>query len=131
MNQIVMLHVGSETLLSDMFKDAHGFRPRDTYPEYMDEASVNKEYARLEALIVEDIQRERVAQLANQREYETYLTTLQEQFGIDRYTAIRWDHEANEDMLDPGDFSYWIYNRGMSYDLTDTYRAEFRAAGIF
>lgn len=117
----------SETLLSDMYKDAYGSRPRGVYPEYMTDAAVQTAYAQLSVIIERETLEQQDAELRNQRALETRVSSWMEIGAPDRATALRWEWEANGELLDLG---YWAYKLGISYALVPAYLTELRSAGI-
>jgi len=123
---MTMIHF-ADTMLSDMYKDAYGCRPRGLYPDLMTEEYVNEQYRQLEIVICDEMAREARRELRAQREFETRIARYMLDFGIDRATALRWEWEADGEEPDLG---YWAYQMGFSYSLVPTYLAELRNAGV-
>lgn len=119
----------SETLISDLHKDARGYRPRDL-PQFMEESEYNALRDSLIVELEESMEFERESELRAQRAYESRIARYQEQFGVDRATAQRWDWQAEFGEQEQPDVGYWIFLNGMSYDLESMYRDELRGAGL-
>ena len=120
----------SDTLISDLHKDARGYRPR-YLPTHMEEGEFQALWDGLTEELDENMELERANMLDAQREYETRISRLEAAYGIARPTAMRWDMEAETDGdREPCDVGYWLFNQGMAYDLERAYHAEFKAAGI-
>lgn len=83
--------------LSDMHKDAYGFRPSpDQWARWntMNNAQLNAEEASLAEAIGAAIAEEAENEAAATVSFETHIGKLMSDFRIDRATAIRWDLEA-------------------------------------
>lgn len=117
----------SETLLSDMHKDAYGYRPGGLYPEFMTEDEVNAEYEQLQIVIYDEMAREARRELRAQRALESRITCYMLDYGINRGTALRWEWEGDGELRDLG---YWAYDMGISYELIPMYFAELSNAGV-
>jgi len=116
----------ADTLLSDMYKDAYGFRPRN-YPEFMTEDEVNAEYDHLEHVINCELLLEQQRELCAQRELEGRLARYMYEWDVNRSTALRWEWEGDGEERDLG---YWAYQMGISYYLVPMYLDELRNAGV-
>lgn len=107
------------SILSDMFKDANGFRPSGEYLRNvaaMPKAEQDAEFDYLQNEIVARIDAEAAAEVRAAAEFEADMAKLQETHGIDRATAIRWDAEAFDATNGGGyDPEYHCYLRGLKY----------------
>ena len=122
----------ADSLLSDMHKDAFGSRPRGVYPDVMTMDEYHAYADRLQEIILSNMDWEREREIAAQRSLESRVARYQEQFNIDRGTALRWEIEAaTGDSPNHGvDVGYWAYLTGISYDLAPMYRDELAGAGV-
>lgn len=114
-------------LLSDLHKDAYGFRPSASYMEQFEElseAEKEREWERLCQRVSESIDEEREYHAARLVDFTAHLKSLMAQFSIDMHTALRWDMEANdadvEGALDAhGDASqeieHYLYCQGIDF----------------
>jgi hypothetical protein len=105
--------------LSDLHKDAYGFRPSPqqwALWNTMDDAQLDIEETELQvavqAAIVEEAQEEAIAG----RHFEAYISKLMAHHNVDRATAIRWDMEAHTDEIEIYGLSGYCYEHGLSYD---------------
>ena len=105
--------------LSDMHKDAYGFRPSGEYLRNvaaMPKVEQDRELDYLQNAIVEAIDAERAGEVRAAAEFEADMAKLQATHGIDRATAIRWDAEAFDATNGGGyDPEYHCYLRGLKY----------------
>lgn len=108
-----------ENIFSDMHKDAYGFRPRGH--EFYTATPERKQeiWDRVAQDVHDEIERERLAQLDNQRRFEEHVTRTIEAGAADRETAIRWIMQAEG--IDAHDAayggSYACYHFGVCYEL--------------
>lgn len=117
----------NDTLISDLHKDARGYRPRNL-PQYMEEVEFTALWDGLIEELDEGMERDRRRNLKAQRTLEEALTMYQTRYNISRGDALRWVWEAEGD--EDGDVGYWMYNTGITYDLEASYMAELQAEGI-
>ena len=96
----------------DMYKDAHGIRPRGIDTSTWSEEDFIKEFDYLGRLITEQeearIESEHLASV----KFEQRLLDLIESGARDRATAIRWIHEAEGTQ---GDDEYLCWTLGLKY----------------
>ena len=119
-----IIHVG-DTLLSDAFKDAYGFRPRGILPEWFTSEQLEDEYDSLERTSNENFNEQIKWDLEAQKEFEEGITRTIEVGAGDRKTALRWMFPAFHcDHFDPG---YALYEIGIGYGISDMYIEELRA----
>jgi hypothetical protein len=89
---------------SDMYKDAHGFRPRGIDTSRFTEEDFRKEFEYLQRVILENDAREREAQAAAARDFEARVGELIAIGAGNRETALRWIMEA-----DGNGYNDWEY----------------------
>lgn len=65
-------------------------------------------------LAIEESERERQAAI---EEFESYVSRVQEQFGVDRATAIRWDMDAYGSV----DKEDHCFQRGLPFSYEDKF----------
>lgn len=111
---------------SDYHKDAYGFRPRGSLCEFESEADFRAAIDRLEVVVTDSLERERVEGLAALREFEEAITRLVESGAGDRATALRWLYEAEDDGYT--EIGYFLWSNGIPYILEPSYKAEISAA---
>ena len=117
MNALIAANVRD---LSDMHKDAYGFRPSPEQWERwntMNNAQLDAEEADLQEAIQIAIREEAEAEAGAVVAFEAHITKLIADFGIDRATAIRWDLEAvglTEDVKAYG-MSAYAFEYGLPY----------------
>jgi hypothetical protein len=96
----------------DMYKDAHGFRPRHVDTNSWTMADFEKEFEDLQEII----ERENTLRLEREdsasHEFEMRMLDLLRSGAKDRAMAMRWIHEAEETN---GDDEYLCYTLGLPY----------------
>jgi hypothetical protein len=96
----------------DMYKDAHGYRPRHVDTSAWTEADFEAEFKQL-AEVIDYENKARVAREAKAvQEFEGRIDKLLRMGAHDRVMAIRWIHEAEET---GGDDEYLCYTVGLPY----------------
>ena len=96
----------------DMYKDAHGFRPRHIDTSTWTEAQFEQEFAELaEVMKSNEAQREQAEAIAT-HEFEMRMMDLMRSGAKDRAMAMRWVHEAEGSN---GDDEYLCYLVGLPY----------------
>lgn len=115
-----LIHI-DDTLLSDHFKEAHGFRPRGIYQEWWSDDELLVEHDKLSGICAINSERERVEGLESLRELEEGITRTIECGAGDRSTAIRWMF-SDLDMCQGIDYELWHLN--IPFCLTSSYAAE-------
>ena len=96
----------------DMYKDAHGVRPRGIDTSTWALADFESEFASLgTAIAVADMERKESEQKSSY-EFEARMKTLIGAGAKDRATALRWVHEAEGTN---GDDEYLCYTLGLAY----------------
>jgi hypothetical protein len=96
----------------DMYKDAHGFRPRHVDTSGWTMEQFEAEFKELEQVI----EREHILRLEREasasHEFEMRMQDLLRSGAKDRAMALRWVHEAEETN---GDDEYLCYTVGLPY----------------
>lgn len=106
-----------ESIVSDLHKDARGFRPSAGWWaqwKSMDDAGKQAEWDALCEEMDGELERERAARAAALVRWTSHIDQLMADNLIDRATAIRWDMQAAEA---DGDAGFYCYHWGLSYDL--------------
>lgn len=106
----------SETMISDMYKEANGFRPKH-YKEWFTEAELEAEYEYLEKEIKFSMDREKYAE---KEAVKAFKKLIQETIGYgagDRETAIRWLVQGEGLEWNIEDLKYFFWQHGLSYML--------------
>lgn len=99
---------------SDMYKDAHGIRPRGIDTSRFTEEDFRKEFEYLQRVILENDARERKAQAAAARDFEARVGELIAVGAGNRETALRWIMEADGNGYN--DWEYVAFVNGLPYD---------------
>ncbi len=107
------------SMLSDMSKDAYGFRMRTDYSAYTME-QLEEEVAFLQVQVDASIEADKQNEAAAVLRFEAYISEMMKDHGVDRATAIRWDMEAEN--ADDSDFYCYLKGLPYSYEnsLTDS-----------
>ena len=107
----------SETMISDMYKEANGFRPKH-YKEWFTQAELEAEYEYLEQEIQYAMKRERYAEKEAIKAFKKLIKETIEYGAGDRETAIRWLVQGEGlDYTDAEDLKYFFWGHGLSYML--------------
>lgn len=104
----------SEEILSDLHKDAYGFRPREGFYASWKEMTIeerNREWDMMCHLVEFSIRDEAIQALAAQKDWEIKLTLVAQTCGVKFATAVRWD------LGDEQDVGYYCYSNGLAYEL--------------
>lgn len=103
-----------ENILSDLHKEAYGFRPRERYFEWWANLTVAEKNAEWDYLgqVAEDraLEEDQI-HLENLQEWDKHIAALMA-LGADRETAVRWDMDAMEA---GGDEEYYRFLWGIPY----------------
>lgn len=118
-----------EAILSDLHKDARGFRPREFFWNRWNEMTVeekNAEWLMLCNEVDQSIEEDRAREAAALASYEASITNLMEAGASDRATAIEWLVESlyGPDHLwqDAGEVCYHL---GLSYSMDKEFQPWF------
>jgi predicted Fe-S protein YdhL (DUF1289 family) len=119
-----MIYTFDENIVSDLFKDTYGFRPREAFWSEWNAASDDRKQAIWDNLLV-NLEAEMQAEKAREERaivrFEARVAETIELGAQDRATALRWIMEA--DKAD-GDFEYLAYLNGLSYRYFKNYQVE-------
>ena len=127
-------------LISDLHKDARGFRPGAAYMEMFNEQPFAEQERIWDSLCQEVADREAEDaryELNAQRDFEARIEGMVADYGIDRATALRWDMEAfevdiNEALQYYGcaaqEIEHYLYRNGLGFQIFPMYVAEITAA---
>jgi hypothetical protein len=96
----------------DMYKDAHGIRPRGIDTSAWTEEDFRKEFEYLGQLITEQEEARIEAEHMASVKFEQRIVNLMCMGASDRETALRWIHEAEGT---GGDDEYLCWTLGLSY----------------
>jgi len=96
----------------DIYKDAHGIRPRGIDTSSWTEADFNKEFEELYLIAELNCRQRREDEKAAARDFESRVKELMEIGAKDREMAMRWIHEAEGSN---GDDEFLCYLVGLSY----------------
>lgn len=111
-----MTYTFDDSVLSDLHKEAFGFRPGASYYTHWRSLSDLEKQAEWEHLCMVAEQREQDEREAETRNYARWQTHIEELIQIgarDKATAIRWDMQAQK--AEPGEVSFYCYARGLSW----------------
>lgn len=97
-------------MLSDMHKDAYGFRPRGSYREDLTIEEIHEELDRLEVIIKRNMEEELLQEESNKAEFEALITRTIELGAGDRKTALRWLIEAEDQAWD---VEFFVWKQGL------------------
>lgn len=127
-------------LISDLHKDARGFRPSAGWMSYFDGLSDVAKEETWESLCDELDQRERqeaIDELNAQRVYENRISGMMSDYSISRATAMRWDAEAFDVDIEgttkyhgcaDQEIEFYLYKQGIAVRMFPMYVAELTAA---
>jgi hypothetical protein len=96
----------------DMYKDAHGVRPRGIDTSTWTMQDFQLEFASLEAVIVREEANRQVAEKEAVAKFEQHVTNTICMGARDRETALRWIMDASNAN---GDWEYLCYDLGLPY----------------
>lgn len=101
-----------ESIVWDMYKEAHGIRPRHMNLAAMTEAELEAECQRLEEEVKMADRARREAEAAAVLRFSKRIGEVIKAGAKDRETALRWIHEADGSN---GDDEYLCYINGLPY----------------
>ena len=105
----------SEELLSDLHKDARGYRPREGFWSIWDAASEDKRQEIWDGLLVEmdrSVEEERYAEGRNLEKFRAVLRTVTTSQRVDWRTALRWLMQADNEQ----DLEHFLWKQGVSWE---------------
>ena len=104
-------------ILWDMYKDAHGMRPRHLDISSMSEDDMETEIDRLEVIIEQQVEEQKIQQIKNAESVEQRITQMLQDGIESRSAAIGILHEENETH---GDDNYLCYKLNLKYSYFAT-----------
>ena len=96
----------------DMYKDAHGFRPRHIDTNGWTEEQFEAEFVELAQIIERENILRNDSEARASHDFEMRVLSLYQMGAKDRAMALRWIHEAEET---GGDDEYLCYTLGLPY----------------
>ncbi len=115
-----MIHF-SDTHLSDLFKDVHGFRPRHM-AEWWTPADLEAEYDRLQAELKVVMDNEKKAQEEALVRFDELIQETINYGAADRETAIRWLMDAEGvDIAYKQEVEHFFWKYGLSWEIISEY----------
>jgi hypothetical protein len=121
MTELIHIH---ETDLSDLYKEANGFRPRH-YKEWWTPEELKAEYDHLFAVCHDNdlIEKERESEALV--EFETLVRKTIELGAADKKTAIRWLVDGEDLEMTKYDLKYFFWGHGLSYEIQNEWAEKF------
>ena len=101
-----------EGIYWDMYKEAHGFRPRHIRLDLCTEAELEADLNRLQSIINDNEVQRQTAEEKAAHDFEMRVLSLLQTGAKDRAMALRWIHEAEGSN---GDDEYLCYLVGLPY----------------
>lgn len=101
-----------EGIYWDMYKEAHGFRPRHIRLDLCTEAELEADLNRLQSIINDNDVQRKAAEEKAAHDFEMRVLSLLQTGAKDRAMALRWIHEAEGSN---GDDEYLCYLVGLPY----------------
>lgn len=113
-----------ETIVSDLHKDAYGFRPRSPFWNNWERISDVEKQAEWDSLLValdHEMEREAAEKVAAEQRWQENIRTVTETTGASEEDAVRWLWDA-EDVSEPNsqDIESFVWQQGLLF--TDTGR---------
>ena len=102
----------AQSIFWDMYKDAHGIRPRGIDTSTWTLADFQLEFASLQEVIVREQANRQVAEKEAIAKFEQHVTNTICMGARDRETALRWIMDASNAN---GDWEYLCYDLGLPY----------------
>jgi len=123
--KVGLIHV-CDTSLSDMYKDANGFRPRH-YKEWWTKAELEAELAHLQRVIVYEMEAERKRESEALIKFEILISRTIKHGAADRETAIKWLVDSEDLEWNVQDLQYFFWGHGLSYEIQNEWSAKLAA----
>jgi len=111
-----MIHI-HDTDLSDLLKDANGFRPRGIYKEWWTKEELEAEYKHLGDVCDSNSKAETIAESKALLDFNKLITETIELGASDRETAIKWLVDGENLEWHTQDLQYFFWGHGLSYEL--------------
>lgn len=103
------------SMISDMHKDAYGFRPRGFNFSSMTMEELERYSDDLQLDVIREIKHQEEMEKNNIKEFEKSILVIMEKGAGDRKTAIRWMAQAEGEVNDMGYLCY-LFNIPYSYE---------------
>lgn len=110
-----MTYTFDDSLISDLHKDAYGFRPSAAFWHDWNNKTPEQKQMEWEYLCSElerEEERQRKLQEKALDEWSSRMHEYSRRYGITLADAVRWDMEAHDAV---GDVGYYCYKLGISY----------------
>jgi len=101
-----------QSIFWDMYKDAHGFRPRHIRLDLCTEAEIEADLDRLQVIIADNELLRKAAEEKAAHAFEMRIQSVMACGAKDREMALRWIHEAEGSN---GDDEFLCYLVGLPY----------------
>lgn len=102
----------AQCMFWDMYKDAHGFRPRGIDTSSWTLNDFEAEFESLQKTINANFELEKAEQAEAVKKFEQHVVNTMCMGARDRETALRWIMDASEA---DGDWEYFCYLNGLPY----------------
>lgn len=125
-----MTYTFDDSILSDLHKDAFGFRPSSSYFAHwrsLTDDDKQIEWENLCAAAEQGEQDQRDAEARNYARWQTRIEELIQMGARDKAAAIRWDMQAQR--AEPGEVSFYCYAHGLSWRVEDEIHAILKEDG--
>lgn len=113
--KVGLIHI-CDTYLSDMHKEAHGFRPRH-YKEWWTAEELEEKRNLLQNDIENTMKREKYAEKEAVKKFKTLIKETIGYGASDRTTAIKWLVQGEGLDWNAYDLKYFFWGHGLSYEL--------------
>lgn len=109
------------SLLSDMHKDAYGFRPRGKYSNFTVE-EMNAEVDILQVVITEEMEAEAIYVKQQIKAFKKLLVDAMNMGAADHQTALRWIWDGAEvEVYSIQDIEHFVWGRGFLFSSYGRY----------
>jgi len=118
-----MTHTFDESIVSDLHKDAYGFRPRAYFWDRWEEMTDDEKQSEWDSLSDESerqVQLNRESEVADLVAFEALVEVYIELGACDRSVALRWMTQSDE-FYHAQDVEHWVWQKGILF--TDEGRA--------
>jgi hypothetical protein len=123
-----MAYTFDENIVSDLHKDAYGFRPGQSFWNYWTTCSDDEKQAEWDNLLDaldRAVESERADRARAEHDFQCTIASLMHAGAQDFEMAIRWLHDANDTQ---GDDEYLEYRLGIGYGYIREARESMRVA---
>ena len=103
------------TYISDVHKDAYGFRPRGSYNDYS-VVELKEELDRLCEIAEEEYKQQQIMEAENYKALHKHFADLVDMGAENFKQALAWDVQAGECEYDGYvDYGFYTYKKGLAY----------------